>query len=61
MKIYIKDTPTNDPDNHWKKWFAWHPVQVGNYWVWLEWVERWKVFMGTYTQLDYRLPIPKVG
>ena len=25
---------------HWHKWFAWHPIRVGEEIVWLEWVER---------------------
>jgi hypothetical protein len=24
----------------WHRWFAWHPVTVGNQIAWLEWVER---------------------
>jgi len=24
----------------WNPWFAWHPVRIGNTWIWLEWVER---------------------
>ena len=23
-----------------QRWFAWHPVYAGGYWVWLEWVDR---------------------
>jgi hypothetical protein len=26
----------------WHPYFAWHPVDVGDYVVWLEWVERRK-------------------
>lgn len=26
--------------NPWKAWFAWHPVEIGNQKVWLEWVDR---------------------
>lgn len=30
---------TQDPSlSH--KWFAWHPVKMGNQWVWLEYVRR---------------------
>lgn len=56
MRWYQQDRPTDDPDDHWKWWFAWHPVQAGNWWVWLEWVQRWKEFRGIYTCLEYRLP-----
>lgn len=24
----------------WNKWFAWHPVEIKDEWVWLETVER---------------------
>ena len=24
----------------WSRWFAWHPVRIGDEWVWWEWVER---------------------
>lgn len=23
-----------------QRWFAWYPVHCGDYWVWLEWVDR---------------------
>jgi hypothetical protein len=26
--------------NEWNRWFAWHPVEVGGDWIWLESVER---------------------
>lgn len=25
---------------HWHRWFAWHPVKVGNQYVWLERIYR---------------------
>lgn len=28
------------PDVQWRRWFAWHPVQVRGQRVWLHWVER---------------------
>lgn len=28
------------PARGWHRWFAWHPVVVGDQWVWLETVER---------------------
>ncbi len=31
----------------WTRWFAWHPVLVGNRWVWLERVERYLVTAGS--------------
>lgn len=43
-------------EDAWYPWFAWHPVRVEGQWVWLEWVERWKRFMGYYQELDYRFP-----
>jgi hypothetical protein len=24
----------------WHRWFAWHPVKVGTFWIWLETIER---------------------
>jgi hypothetical protein len=32
------------PKPPWYKWFAWHPVVVGNNWVWLRNVYRQKIF-----------------
>lgn len=29
-----------DPRLEWHRWFAWHPVQIDDRWVWLEHVER---------------------
>jgi hypothetical protein len=43
----------------WRSWFAWHPVDVGGVMVWLQWVERQKVFQGIYTHVDYRMTEPK--
>lgn len=40
----------------WKRWFAWHPVQIkphdSNIVAWLEWVERRENFSGGW---EYRL------
>jgi hypothetical protein len=30
----------NKEEMGWREWFAWHPVKIDNYWVWLEVVER---------------------
>lgn len=27
-------------DGRWQPWFAWHPVKVGDAWVWLETIQR---------------------
>jgi hypothetical protein len=39
-------TPSLDQRHFWHVWFAWKPVKIGTYWVWLERVyrkgmERW--------------------
>ena len=31
------------PVHGWNRWFAWHPVFVGPYVVWLETVERYQI------------------
>lgn len=41
----------------WHRWFAWHPVQIGDHMVWLEPVERKGVmFVGSscFWEWDYR-------
>lgn len=45
----------------WRRWFAWHPVTLGNEWpnpegqtVWLEWVERRVLFGVEYLYYIYR-------
>lgn len=36
--------------SQWERWYAWHPVRVGNEIVWREYVERRFVSLGdTYT------------
>ena len=30
----------NKEEMGWREGFAWHPVKIDNYWVWLEVVER---------------------
>lgn len=39
-------TPNSPEYFQWHRWFAWYPVQVGDTWVWLETVERVRVFIG---------------
>lgn len=51
MRWKIK--PPKRPDA-WHSWFAWYPVKINGYWVWLERVLRWKRFMGIYTELEYK-------
>ena len=52
MKIRrIIDEPENEKETAldvvleypWHRWFAWHPVQVENFIVWLETIERRRV------------------
>ena len=45
------------PDCKWtvfRKWFAWRPVLVGEYWVWLETIERRDWHGEGITYRDYR-------
>lgn len=35
----------------WESWFAWHPVRVGDGWVWLQAIER----RGKMTKYEYRM------
>lgn len=64
MKFHIRRT------DEWRPWFAWHPVQVVNYWkwtrvgkvwVWMEHIERrWSVtFCGS--EWEYRAALAKDG
>ncbi len=32
--------PVLDNYGHWRRWFAWYPVQIEDDWVWFEWIER---------------------
>lgn len=34
--------------SRWQKWFAWHPVQIGEYIYWLQYVGRAPLNDGTY-------------
>lgn len=36
MRLTFKTRPYKE----WDQWFAWHPVWVGDTWVWLETLER---------------------
>ena len=40
----------------WRKWFAWYPVRIENYIIWLEYVERKKdlVLVLNDIMTDYR-------
>jgi len=57
MKIYVKPFEYNK----WQTWFAWHPVSIGDYIVWLEPIER----MGEYDMdgvcWNYRWIPPTMG
>ena len=41
----------------WEPWFAWHPVQIGDYGdvVWLEWVKRHSI-IGIFSIWQYDYP-----
>lgn len=39
----------------WHYWFAWHPVKIGDQWVWLEWVEARRLFMGRKPIWEFKL------
>ena len=54
MRIWVR---ASRPGHEWgtfKRWFAWRPVLVGEYWVWLQTIERrdWHAEDNTYR--DYR-------
>lgn len=44
------------PSNKWsfKRWFAWRPVLVGEFWVWLQTIERRDWHDESNTRRDYR-------
>ncbi len=52
--------PTEDPDGPigFNAWWAWHPVRIGDEWVWWEWVERRTAYDAN---LRDGLPIPTSG
>lgn len=39
----------------WHKYWAWHPVKIDNYWVWLETVMRKKIIISYYNG-EYEQP-----
>lgn len=39
----------------WHRWFAWYPVEVDNYIVWLQYAERRYDYWGRFS--EYRLPV----
>jgi hypothetical protein len=43
----------------WRQWFAWHPVRIGNQWVWWEVVERELVCPELGGAWHYRLAAPE--
>ena len=53
--------PPTEPQP-WCKWFAWYPVSIEQRmeYVWLEWVERKRVYMYDFTRAEafwvYRMP-----
>ena len=53
MRIWVR---ASSPGSQWifRRWFAWRPVIVGEYWVWLQTIERrdWHAEGNTYR--DYR-------
>lgn len=54
MRIWVR---ASSPDVRWtvfSRWFAWRPVLVGEFWVWLQTIERrdWHDESNTYR--DYR-------
>ena len=54
MRIWVR---ASSPECRWtvfREWFAWRPVLVGEYWVWLQIIERrdWHGEGNTYR--DYR-------
>ena len=54
MRIWVR---ASSPDVRWsvfKRWFAWRPVLVGEYWVWLQTIERRDWHGEGITYRDYR-------
>ena len=50
-------TMNNKP---WERWFAWHPVKIGNEWVWFETIERkpdWWEISHKHEDWKYRWPL----
>jgi hypothetical protein len=44
----------------WHRWFAWHPVRVGDEWVWLETIERQIICPELGGASEYRFPLPRI-
>lgn len=40
----------------WHKWFAWHPIKIGNKTIWLEYVERRKWLSPNGFDYDFCIP-----
>lgn len=40
MRIDLSDRDWINARRLWHRWFAWHPVIIGDHLFWLEWVER---------------------
>ena len=55
MRIWVRPSLPGHKWESFKRWFAWRPVLVGEYWVWLQTIERrdWNDENNTYR--DYRL------
>ena len=57
MKFGISNHDAND-NGHWKRWFAWRPVQISvgesaGKWVWFEFVKRARDVRGSYRYYQY--------
>ena len=54
MRIWVRESLRSNEWDSFKRWFAWRPVLVGEYWVWLQTIERrdWHAKGSTYR--DYR-------
>ena len=54
MRIRVRDSRHPATWDLFRPWFAWRPVLVGEYWVWLQTIERrdWNGEGNTYR--DYR-------
>jgi len=54
MRIWVRASCAHATCDLFRRWFAWRPVLVGEYWVWLQTIERrdWHAEGNTYR--DYR-------
>ena len=54
MRIWVRASCAPATWDLFRRWFAWRPVLVGEYWVWLQTIERrdWHAEGNTYR--DYR-------